>query len=123
VLGVLCAFPLRRWIGLDPQWGAAGLTASAGVAGWVEFTLLRSTLNRRIGVTGLPVVFVVKLWASAAIAALSAWGVKLAIAGARPIPAGLLTLGVYGILYFAVTYALRVEECARTLQRFRRRRP
>ena len=32
----------------------AGLTASAGVAGWVEFALLRSALNRRIGVTGLP---------------------------------------------------------------------
>ncbi len=30
------------------KFGVAGLTASAGVAGWVEFTLLRRTLNRRI---------------------------------------------------------------------------
>ena len=40
------------------HWGAAGLTASAGIAGWVEFSLLRSRLNRRIGRTGLPRRFV-----------------------------------------------------------------
>ena len=26
-LGYLCAFPLRRWLGLEPPWGEAGLTA------------------------------------------------------------------------------------------------
>ncbi|MBZ5586108.1 MAG: murein biosynthesis integral membrane protein MurJ, partial [Acidobacteriia bacterium] len=31
-LGYLCALPLPRWIGLDPAWGVAGLTASAGLA-------------------------------------------------------------------------------------------
>ena len=36
-LGYLCSIPLPVWIGIDPRWGAAGLTASAGVAGWVEF--------------------------------------------------------------------------------------
>ena len=45
-LGYLCALPLPRWLGLEPRWGVAGLTASAGVAGWVEFTLLRRTLER-----------------------------------------------------------------------------
>ena len=54
-LGYLCAIPLPRWLGIDPRWGVAGLTASAGIAGWVEFTLLRQPLNRRIGATGLPV--------------------------------------------------------------------
>ena len=34
------------------DWGAAGLTASAGVAGWIEFALLRASLNRRIGRDG-----------------------------------------------------------------------
>ena len=119
-LGYLCAFPLRKAIGLDPQWGAAGLTASAGVAGWVEFTLLRRTLNRRIGSTGLPVSLVAKLWASAACGAAAAWGVKLATGLAHPIKAGIVILGVYGVLYFAVTYLLQVEECAGTLRRLRR---
>src|SRR5205085_9093020 len=41
LLGYLFAIPLPRLLGLDQQWGAAGLTASAGIAGWVEFFLLR----------------------------------------------------------------------------------
>ena len=53
VLGYLCAILLPRWLGIDARWGMAGLTASAGVAGWVEFALLRRTLNKRIGRTGL----------------------------------------------------------------------
>jgi putative peptidoglycan lipid II flippase len=119
-LGYLCAFPLRRWIGLEPQWGAAGLTASAGVAGWVEFTLLRRTLNRRIGPTGLPVALVVKLWAAAGVSAASGWAVKLAIGLVDPIAAGLLILGVYGVLYFVVTYLMGVPECAGTLRRLKK---
>src|SRR5438874_3224995 len=35
-LGYLSAIPLPPLIGIDPKWGAAGLTASAGIAGWVE---------------------------------------------------------------------------------------
>jgi len=68
-LGYLCAIPLPHWIGVDPRWGVAGLTASAGVAGWVEFTLLRRELNRRIGRTGLPGPLVTRLWLAAAVAA------------------------------------------------------
>ena len=54
VLGYLFAIPLPRWLGVAPAWGAAGLTASAGIAGWVEMLLLRRSLNARIGRTGLP---------------------------------------------------------------------
>ena len=46
VLGYLFAIPLPRWLGVPALWGAAGLTASAGIAGWVEMLLLRRTLNR-----------------------------------------------------------------------------
>src|SRR5208337_5404191 len=66
VLGYICAKPLPLWIGIDPRWGVAGLTASAGIAGWVEFTLLRRTLNARIGRTGLPASLVAQLWFAAA---------------------------------------------------------
>ena len=41
MLGYLCAIPLPRWLGVPALWGAAGLTASAGVAGWIEMLLLR----------------------------------------------------------------------------------
>src|SRR5438034_8768479 len=39
VLGYLCALPLPRALGIAPIWGAAGLTASAGVAAWIEMLL------------------------------------------------------------------------------------
>jgi putative peptidoglycan lipid II flippase len=117
-LGYLCAIPLPRWIGMDAHWGMAGLTASAGVAGWVEFVLLRRTLNGRIGRTGLPASLAAKLWISAALAAAAGWAVKLAIGHHGPLLSAVVVLGVYGMVYFAAAWLLRVEECRRTLKRF-----
>ncbi|MEO8597923.1 MAG: murein biosynthesis integral membrane protein MurJ [Candidatus Solibacter sp.] len=121
-MGYLCALPLPRWLNLAPQWGAAGLTASAGVAGWVEFTLLRRTLNQRIGATGLPVAFVAQLWASAAVGAAVAWGIKLALGKMHPIPAAAMILIPYGLTYFAVAWLLKVDECAALFARVTRLR-
>jgi putative peptidoglycan lipid II flippase len=119
-LGLMCALPLPRWLGIDQQWGAAGLTASAGVAGWVEFFLLRRSLNARIGVTGLPPAFVARLWSSAAIGAAAAWGVKLSIVGWKPWVAAIPILGVYGVLYFAATSVMGLPEFGRLMGRLRR---
>ncbi|SPE26498.1 Integral membrane protein MviN [Candidatus Sulfopaludibacter sp. SbA3] len=116
-LGYLCALPLPKLLGIDPRLGVAGLTASAGVAGWVEFTLLRRTLNARIGNTGLPVPLVVRLWTSAALGAAIAWAVKLAIGHHGPIKVAIPVLGAYGVVYFGMTYALGVDECVTTLRR------
>jgi putative peptidoglycan lipid II flippase len=119
-LGYLAAKPLPLWIGLNPRWGVAGLTASAGVAGWVEFSLLRQTLNRRIGKTGLPAVPTAKLWISALFSAGAGWGVKLAIGQTNARLAAIAILGVYGVTYFAATALLRVPEMGQMLQRARR---
>src|SRR3984885_12619033 len=48
-LGYVCALPLPRLLGLDQRWGAAGLTVSAGIAGWVEFMMLRRGLQKVFG--------------------------------------------------------------------------
>jgi putative peptidoglycan lipid II flippase len=119
-LGWLSAVPLPVWLGIAPRWGVAGLTASAGVAGWVEFTLLRRTLNRRIGRTGLPATLTARLWLAALAAGALAWGVKLAIGVAHPVADGALILGTYGAGYLALCYALRVEECAEVAARLAR---
>jgi putative peptidoglycan lipid II flippase len=119
-LGYLCAIPLPRWLGLAPMWGAAGLTASAGIAGWVEMLLLRSTLNARIGETGLPVSYIATLWGSAAVAAACAWGVKLAIPPFHPIVTAVLVLGPYGLVFFGATFAMRVPEASATVGRLAR---
>jgi putative peptidoglycan lipid II flippase len=121
VLGYLCAIRLPPLIGLAPEWGVAGLTASAGVAGWVEFTLLRRTLNRRIGDTGLPAALVAKLWTAAAVAAAAGWAVKFAIGMQSPKPDGIAILAAYGLTYFGAAYLLRIEECASAVRRLLRR--
>jgi putative peptidoglycan lipid II flippase len=120
-LGLLFAFPVPRLLGLDPKWGAAGLTASAGIAGWVEFLVLRGILNRRIGRTGLPVPFMLRLWAAALVAVGVAWAIKLSIGLAHPILAALLILGPFGLVYFALSTALGVPESREVTGRLLRR--
>jgi putative peptidoglycan lipid II flippase len=123
-LGALCAFPVPHWLGVDPRWGMAGLTASAGVAGWVEFTLLRRTLNRRIGPTGLRASLVAKLWASAAVAAGLAYAVAIGPrVTAVAVPARLwsmVVLGVYGAAYLALTAVVGVGDTGSLWRRARR---
>jgi len=116
-LGYFCALPLPRLLGIDPHWGAAGLTVSAGIAGWVEFSLLRSRLNARIGVTGLPGRLVFTLWSCAAVAAAAGWGVRVLTAGRNHLVAGLLVLGTYGVVYLAATVVADVPEARATLGR------
>jgi putative peptidoglycan lipid II flippase len=122
-LGYLAALPLPRLLGIDPRWGAAGLTASAGVAGWVEFVLLRAALNRRIGPTGLPVALTAQLWGAAAGGAGAAWGLRMAMPVRGPILSAVLLLAVYGGVYFFLTDRLGVPEAAAVTRRLRTREP
>jgi putative peptidoglycan lipid II flippase len=123
VLGWLFAFPLPRALGIAPGWGVAGLTASAGIAGWVEFVLLRSRLNRRIGTTGVPARLALGLWLAAALAAACAWGIKLYVGIRRPLIDGPLILGMYVLVYFLATYVGDVPESHSIARRVFRARP
>lgn len=116
-LGYASAMWVPRWLGLDPSWGAAGLTASAGVAGWLEMLLLRRTLNERIGKTGLPVGYVAGLWASAALGAAVGWAIKRALPPLHPAAAAVAVLVPYGLVFFASTLALGIPEARHMLRR------
>jgi len=122
ILGYVFAFYLPRWLNIAEMWGAAGLTASAGIAGWVEMVLLRRTLNARIGKTGLPPSYVLKLAIAALAGAAVAWGVKLNLPAIHPIAAAVPILGAYGLVYFGITAAFRIPEISRVVSRFQRRR-
>ena len=111
LLGYLCSKPLPRLLGIDPRWGVAGLTVSAGMASWVEFTLLRRTLNRRIGLTGLRTDYLVKVWGAAIVAGAAGWAIHHALGTHhRAILVAILVLLPYGGLYFALTGLLGVAE-------------
>jgi putative peptidoglycan lipid II flippase len=119
-LGYLCALPLPRLLGVDQKWGVAGLTASAGIAGWIEFALLRRSLNQRIGRTGLAGSYVIKLWIAALVSACIGWAFKLSLGELHPIPLATVVLGGYGVAYFALTYLLGMEEAKAVISRILR---
>lgn len=118
VLGYICAIILPPVLKLDPKWGVAGLTASAGIAGWIEYLLLRHSLNSRIGTTGVAAIYLVKLWTAAAISAVIGFGLKQILPPIHAIPLAILVLGTYGVLYFAIGAGFRVPEARRILKNF-----
>jgi putative peptidoglycan lipid II flippase len=101
--------------------GIAGLTASAGLAGWVEFGLLRRSLNRRIGATGLAAPYVARLWLAAALGAGAAWLVKAALGTEHAILLALCALGLYGLIYLVATAGMGVGESGALVARVRDR--
>jgi putative peptidoglycan lipid II flippase len=121
ILGVISALFLPQWLGIEQKWGAAGLTASAGLAGWVEFALLRHALAKRIGKTSLAPSFTIQLWSVAVSGAVVAYLIKLGVGVAHPIFVAALTLPVYGALYFAGTALLGVAESRSTISSVTRR--
>ena len=120
LFGYLAAIPLPPLLGIDPKWGVAGLTVSAGVAGWLEFVLLRATMNRRIGPTGLPLPFTLQLWGAAIIGAGVGWIIKWTIGPLHPLVIAVFVLGPYGLVYLAVVLLFGVPEAHRALGRARR---
>jgi putative peptidoglycan lipid II flippase len=117
ILGYTCAIPLPPLLGIDPRWGVAGLTISAGISSWVEFTLLRRTLNRRIGRTGVPGGYLAKLWMAALIASGIAYAIRHFFSHHSPIILALIVLAPYGLVYFAGTFALGIAEAQALLGR------
>ena len=112
VLGYLCAIPLPHAIGLEPRWGVVGLTASAGVAAWVEFVMLRLSLNRRLGWTGIERRYLMRLWAMALAA--SALGIALKFSlHAGPRMVALAVLVVYGAANLGLAYITNEPELNR----------
>jgi putative peptidoglycan lipid II flippase len=128
-LGYLAAVPLTNALGIDKHWGTAGLTLTAGIAGWVEFALLRRELQRRVGSVSLPIGFMVRLWGIAAGAAVVGYGVQRLVeplfpgmrGSLRNVVSATAILGAYGLCYLAVAAILKIPEATALMQRFRRR--
>jgi len=121
VLGYLFAFPLPRALGLEPWTGAAGLTASAGIAGWLEFLLLRRAINARIGVTGIPRSTLARFWGASLVAGGAGWGV-MQLAHALPhVSRGLAAITAFALVYGAASLVLGVPEARALVARVRRR--
>src|SRR5436305_7698827 len=124
-LGVFFGLWVPRLLHIDLRYGAVGLTASAGVAGWIEFALLRRGIGARVGRAGVPGGLLGRLWGAAIAAGGVGLAVKFAMAGlgASRLAALLraaVVFGVFGVTYLALCLLLEVPEAAGSLQRVRR---
>jgi putative peptidoglycan lipid II flippase len=122
VLGYVLAVHVPAALGMSRLWGAAGLTVSASVAGWVELLLLRRSLNGRIGRTGLPAAYASTLWLLGTAAAAAAWGVRIVLPPIHPAIAAAAILGPFGALYLGGAMMRGIPEATTLLRRFRPQR-
>jgi putative peptidoglycan lipid II flippase len=120
VLGYLFALPLPRLAGIDPRYGAVGLSATAGFAAWLEFLLLRRGMNRRIGKIDASLGYFLRLWIAAGLAAAMAWGIRLVAHTQRPIVTAVLVLIPYGLAYLVLTTMLGINQAGTLVKRFAR---
>lgn len=120
-LGSFGALVLPGLAGFDARWGVAALTASAGIAAWVEFALLRQALNARVGTTGLPAGIVVTLWNAAIVAGVAGFGVKMLLRGLHPVALGAVVLPVFGAIYLMLTLRAGIPEARTVVDRVRAR--
>lgn len=108
-VGALLAFRGPVLLGVDPKWGTAGLALGTALAGTLEWWLLRRSMVRRLGPTGLPISLVVRLVVAALAGGGAAWAALGAVAG--PAVAGaLLVLIVYGLVFLLIARVLRIAE-------------
>jgi hypothetical protein len=74
-------------------------------------------MEDRIGKTGLPAGFVLKLWVSAGAAAAAGWAGKLMMHQSHPIVLAMVSLGMYVIAYFSLATGFRLPEAKGLLDR------
>jgi putative peptidoglycan lipid II flippase len=121
-LGYLAATQLPGLLGVAPRWGAVGLTASAGLAAWVEFALLRSSLHDRIGRTRVPLGYMARLWGPALVAGGTGYlSLELFANRFGPVPRAVLVLTPFAVIYLVGTATLQVPLARRMLDRLRMR--
>jgi len=96
----------------------AASVASVGI--WLEFTLLRRGMHRRIGSVPADGSRMVRLWLVAILAAAIGYGIKRVLPFHRPLLVGPCVLIPYAALYLAITQWMGVASMG-TLNRLLRR--
>lgn len=118
MLGYLAAVPLPRLLEVNPRWGAAGITAAAGVSAWVEFVLLQRGLARRIGPEAPRGSYPVRLWGAALLAGLAGWlALTLISDGLGPVARAAVVLTSFGVTYLLGTAAAGIPLARRIIRR------
>jgi putative peptidoglycan lipid II flippase len=104
MLGYFAAVHLPRLLHVNPRWGAAGITAAAGISAWVEFLLLQRGLVSRLGPEPNRTGYSLRLWGAALLAGGAGW-LALNLAGQRfgPEVRAVVVLIPFGLVYLFAT--------------------
>lgn len=118
-LGYVFALKLPALLGLPAMSGTAGLATGSGLAGWVEYWLLRRSLEKRIGRTGIPAGRLKPVWLSAIGAGIIGLGVKFALAPLAmwPILLYALNIAAFGAGYLSFALLLKIPEASEVAAR------
>ncbi len=137
-----CATRLRPLVGGPVEVGALGIAVTSGLAGWLEFGLLKRALARRIGDVGLAWSRLLRLWGASLFAGAVGLGGKVALVklcgaaplesdewfgGLLPMPAlspvvtAVAVLGATGIAYLLATRFLGIEQASALVDRLARK--
>jgi putative peptidoglycan lipid II flippase len=100
----------------------AGITAASGIAGWVEFALLRRVLRDRIGPVELATRSLARIWVAAAAAGGVAWFARWANASSPALLRAGLVIGLFGMTYWVITWQAGIPEAVELRRRIFRRR-
>ena len=121
--GLMLVFD-RYEIAPGKRLGAVGLALGGGIAGWLEWWLLRRRLRERIGTVGAGARPLGRMFIAAGIAAILARGLHWMLPDMSPLVEGMLVLPVFGAVYFLVAARLGLDQAnaiiGRVLRRFRR---
>lgn len=121
VLGYIAVFPMRTLFQWPAGYSAAGLTASAGVAGWIEFFLIKRAMTRRIGAVSMGGQDLVRCWIAGLAAAIVSYGVKRLVGDGAPLIVGGVVLSAYGVIYIGLTTLFKVPTATNLIQSILRR--
>jgi putative peptidoglycan lipid II flippase len=102
--------------------GPVGLALGAAIGAWLEWTLLRRHLRRRIGAVGAGMGLLARTLVAALAGAAAGHGLRIALAGVNPLPMALLVAAAFGVVYFGIARALGLTEARALFDALIRRR-
>jgi putative peptidoglycan lipid II flippase len=93
--------------------GPVGLALGAAVGAWLEWALLRRSLDARVGAVGIGGGLLARLFGAALLSAAVGYGVVLATSSLPRLPAAALVAAGFGSSYLALCHLLGVDEARR----------
>lgn len=113
IVGSLAALYLPGWLGLEAQLGTVGLATGSALVGWLEYSLLRYQLEKRIGKTGIPAKTFWLIVAAATAAALGGLVAEQLLKSQHFAVQSFLSMGVFGVIYLLITHLAKIPQATR----------